>query len=353
MNANLRRPPKIPTPTPRGAALLTAMVIVTVVASLSAAMVWQQWRAVQVESAERARAQSYWLLSGSRDWARLILSEDAKGSKIDHLGEPWAVPLAEARLSTFLAADKQNTVADDDEGVEAFLSGRIIDLQSRYNLKNLFDSTGHPIEQEERTLQRLCELAKTPNGTAQALIDGFQSAQTVDPAAAQQKPPSGLPGIFPNDYRAPATTPKPTLIMPQTFDDLRWFGLTEQTLEALRPWVTLLPVPTAVNINTAPREVMVAVIEGLDQGLAQRIIQSRQQKPFEKIDDVIAVAPDLSQFLSQSTRIDTKTAFFEITGRLRLDNQVIEERTLVRRNARLVKTWHTERINTVLGDTDG
>ena len=41
----------------RGAALLTAMVIVTLVATLAASMIWQQWRAVQIEAAERSRAQ--------------------------------------------------------------------------------------------------------------------------------------------------------------------------------------------------------------------------------------------------------------------------------------------------------
>ena len=56
-----------------GAALLTAMIIVTLVATLAASMVWQQWRAVQVEGAERARAQSAWILAGALDWARLIL----------------------------------------------------------------------------------------------------------------------------------------------------------------------------------------------------------------------------------------------------------------------------------------
>ena len=90
-----------------GAALLTAMIIVTLVATLAASMVWQQWRAVQVEAAERARTQSAWILAGALDWARLILREDARSGGADHLGEPWAVPLAEARLSTFLAADRQ------------------------------------------------------------------------------------------------------------------------------------------------------------------------------------------------------------------------------------------------------
>lgn len=84
----------------RGAALLTAMVIVTLVTTIAASMVWQQWRAVQVESAERSIAQSYWMLAGALDWARLILREDKGGPPADHLGETWAVPLAEARLST-------------------------------------------------------------------------------------------------------------------------------------------------------------------------------------------------------------------------------------------------------------
>ena len=63
----------------QGAALLTAMVIVTLVATLASAMVWQQWRAVQVESAERARAQALWILDGAIDWARLVTFNSACG----------------------------------------------------------------------------------------------------------------------------------------------------------------------------------------------------------------------------------------------------------------------------------
>src|SRR5258706_14934194 len=109
-----------------GAALLTAMIIVTLVATLAAGMIWQQWRAVQVEVAERSRLQSAWILSGALDWARLILREDVKaGGGADHLGEPRAVPLAEARLSTFLRVDKNNA----DDGPEAFPSRKILHAQ--------------------------------------------------------------------------------------------------------------------------------------------------------------------------------------------------------------------------------
>ena len=39
----------------RGAALLAAMLTVTLVATFAAAAMWQQWRAVEVETAERGR----------------------------------------------------------------------------------------------------------------------------------------------------------------------------------------------------------------------------------------------------------------------------------------------------------
>ena len=71
----------------QGAALLMAMVIVTLVATLSATMVWQQWRAVHVESAERVRTQATWVLSGALDWAMLILREDQRSGGHQWQGE--------------------------------------------------------------------------------------------------------------------------------------------------------------------------------------------------------------------------------------------------------------------------
>jgi general secretion pathway protein K len=166
-----------------GAALLTAMIIVTLVATMASAMVWRQYRAVQIEAAERARAQASWILQGSLDWARLILREDARADRdaqrrgeqaVDHLGEVWAVPLAEARLSTFLAADKSNA----DDGPEAFLSGSLEDAQSRYNLRHLLSGKVVP-PLEQRVLERLIVSAGAAPGTAALIINKLRSAYAV------------------------------------------------------------------------------------------------------------------------------------------------------------------------------
>ena len=111
-----------------GAALLAAMLTVTLVATLAAAALWQQWRSVEVETSERARVQAAWILVGALDWSRLILSEDGRSGGPDHLAEPWAVPLQEARLSTFLAAGDGDGVQDNTTDTrDAFLSGQIVD----------------------------------------------------------------------------------------------------------------------------------------------------------------------------------------------------------------------------------
>lgn len=288
-----------------GAALLMAMIIVTLVATLAAGMVWQQWRAVQVEGAERARAQSAWILSGALDWARLILREDARTGGADHLGEPWAVPLAEARLSTFLAADKNNT----DDGPDAFLSGSIVDMQSRYNLANLLDPQGRVLLTEQRVLQRLFETAGVAPDLAIQISNGLRDSW-----------------VGPGGERTAATNPT---IGPQMVTQLTWLGLDQATLNRIQPYVVLLPIRTPVNLNTASREVLAAVIDGLDLSSAERLTQVRQRTPFEALEDAQVVLP--ASVLLDAQRVGINSVYFEVRGRLRLGDKSLEESSLVER----------------------
>ena len=285
-----------------GAALLMAMIIVTLVATLAVSMVWQQWRAVQVEVAERARTQASWILSGALDWSRLILREDARSRRPTALTEPWAVPLAEARLSTFLAADGANT----DDAPEAFLSGSITDAQSRYNLMSLVPQ-GKIAKEELEAFERLCQAVGVDSGVAARIAAGLHDALA-----------SGG-GDAPN----PAAP-----LLPATVAQLSWLGIDAATLHLLEPFVVLLPVATPVNVNTAPREVLVAVIKGLDLATAERLLQIRQRTPFR---DVPAFAAQIPTLTPLSAQLTTLSNYFEVRGRLRLADRVLEQRSLVRR----------------------
>ena len=317
----------------RGAALLTAMIIVALIAVLASSMVWQQWRAVQVEAAERSRVQSAWILSGALDWARLILREDARPQlKVDSLDEPWAVPLAEARLSTFLAADKSNA----DDAPEAFLSGAITDAQARYNLNNLV-TAGSIDPVELATLQRLCEYVGVSADVAGRIASGLRDA--LPPPA----PSAGASAAAPGTGAAASPSAADPPLLPRSVAQLAWLGIDAESLRTLEPYVVLLPAPTRPNINTASREVIAAAIPGLDFAIAERILQTRQRAPFRSPPEVKALAPGLPD--DSFNRIAVNSDFFEVRGRLRLGDLALEQRSLVQRVGLNVVVLQRERVS--------
>ncbi|HIV69563.1 MAG TPA: type II secretion system minor pseudopilin GspK [Candidatus Aquabacterium excrementipullorum] len=305
----------------RGAALLAAMVIVTIVVTIASSMVWQQWRAVQVESAERGVAQSQWILRGALDWGRLILRAD--NSTVDHLGEPWAVPLAEARISSFLASDQGNNSADE-EGPEAFLSGQIYDVQARVNLWALIDNQGDINLIQLAVLQRLCEYLSLPTSVADLIAQSLRRAWL-----ARSDDPVMLAKLGGNSGRQQAP------VMPQTVDQLVWLGVDAGVVERLRPYVALLvddhgdPLPEGVvNLNTSPREVLAAALE-IDLGRADRLVQYRQRNPFKDVNEISNVLGTAAGQTANGVAVTSN--YFEITGRLRLEDSVMQKRYLVRR----------------------
>jgi general secretion pathway protein K len=109
---------------------------------------------------------------------------------------------------------------------------------------------------------------------------------------------------------------------------LSWIGVDPQSLSALVPLVDILPTRTPVNVNTAPREVLAALL-GIDLGSAERLVQMRQKTAFEALDKVQQqLRPDV---VLKETRVNVGSSFFIVTGRLRLDERVLEERSVVQR----------------------
>ncbi|MDO9438366.1 type II secretion system minor pseudopilin GspK [Hydrogenophaga sp.] len=325
-----RNPAWAPARYQRGAALLLAMLVVTLVATLAAAALWQQWRAAEVEQAERQRMQAGWILTGALDWARLILREDARDNQssgnADHLGEPWATPLEEARLSSFLAADKNNN-ADDIR--EAFLSGEVVDMQSRMNFLNVVRTVGSGAqakvelsEADMRSFTKLYELLGLPTSELNAAANELRTTMSLaltDPL------------------------PSRTALVPKKFSQLGWLGIGRASLAALEMHVAVLPTRTTININTASAQVLAASIPGLDLAQARQVVATRARQPFKSLADVTAALPELPAQLSDLYH-GVRSNHFEVRGRLRLDNTIIEERSLVVRNNLDVRVYSRERF---------
>jgi general secretion pathway protein K len=303
-----------------GAALLSAMLTVTLVATFAAAALWQQWRSVEVEIAERARVQVAWLLVGALDWSRLILRIDARAGTTDHLAEPWAVALQESRLSTFLAADKNNTGGQTaEEQVDAFLSGHIVDAQSKLNVFNLVEA-GQVSEPDLTAFKKLFAHFNLPATELEGFVAHLKAALNAD-------------------AKAPATT----TLMPQRVRQLTWLGLQPQTLTKLTPYITLLFERTTVNINTAPAEVILASVPGIGLAEAKLTVFARESAHFTSLEDADKRVPAL-KLTGKDKQFSLATHFFEVTGRIRLEQTVVQEQSLVQRDVQNnVKTLWRER----------
>lgn len=312
----------------RGAALISAMLVVTLVATLASVALWQQWRHVEVESAERHRVQSSWLLNGALDWSRLILREDAMagmsgsassgGGNADHLAEPWALPLKEAKLSTFLAQDQQLREGDP----EVFLSGQITDAQSRINLTNWYEASDGKVsakmnEPMQLALVRLFNVLDLPRTELERLATAWraaaQSARVSNPAMGQA-----------SEGMASGAS-----LLPQQITQLQWLGLSADTVQRLSPYVTILPEVTPVNLNTASAEVIYATVPGLDLAAAQQFVQQRTRTHFSNLTDA---SKALGGKTLEARWHTVGTRFFEVWGRLRMEERTQEETALILRD---------------------
>jgi general secretion pathway protein K len=284
----------------RGAALLIAMLILTLLATAASAMVWHQQRAVEVEAAERARAQAGLILAGAQDWARLMLRADADRAFPPSAG--WVRRLEESRLSQFLAVDRDNSA---DGTLEVFLSGEIDDAQARYNLRRLVADDGKPVAAELAGLRRLCQAAGASTDLADRLAEGLAAAWHERGEAAP------LPPARP--------------------EQLAWLGVAADQLALIAPYVTLLPERTPVNANTAEAPALVAAIDGLDLANAQRIVQALRRAPAASTTALRELLPP--HVTSDDARVGVQSRHFDVLGRLRFEDRVLEERWLLQRRS--------------------
>ena len=293
-----------------GAALLSAMLTVTLVATFASAAVWQQYRGLEVETAERGRQQSWLILTGALDWARLILREDARSGGVDHLGEPWAVPLEEARLANFLAVDGNTS----DIERNAFLSGSITDMQSRFNIANLVEG-GVQSKTGFASFRRLFELLNLPPETFVTVSENYLSAS---------KPPGD-------------SSNGSNFLQPQRIDQLAWLGVDAGVLALLAPHITILPMRSPVNLNTASALVIAATTPGLAIADAEKLVAARARKHFSDVSDARQILGRADVSFADGVH-GVASRYFEVTGLLRIDQLTVSERSLVMRDGMAVST---------------
>lgn len=235
----------------RGAAVITAMLVVALAATAASFMMWQNhlWLR-QVDNLEH-QAQARWIARAAINWGRAILDEDSR--EVDHGGEKWAVRLPPL----------------DAEGGD--VTGSLRDAQGLINLNNLVRD-GKVSQGDLAQLRRLMTLLGLDPGLLNALVDWMDADSEVT-----------LPGGA-EDMQYLALTP-PARAANRALGDVselyRVQGFTPELVERMRPFVTALPGATTVNVNSAGAEVLATLCEGLQLADAKLLVERRGSGHFK------------------------------------------------------------------------
>ncbi|MBN8766430.1 MAG: type II secretion system minor pseudopilin GspK [Thiobacillus sp.] len=284
-------------------AVITAILVVALVASAASFMAWQQQLWLRQVENLGAQAQSRVVALAALQWARSALAQDARSSSVDHLGEGWAQPLSPLPV----------------EGGE--LSGGLSDQQGLFNLNSLVRE-GKASAADLAVFQKLLDLLQLPPGLAGAVVDW------IDPDAEPTYPG----GAEDMDYLALDPPYRAANRALTTVDGLyRIKGFDAARVERLRAFVTALPQATPVNVNTAPAEVLAAVA-GLSLDQARALVAARKARHFADLADFRARLPQPEAPLNE-TLLSVDSRYFLVTGHARFGRAKAGCQALLEREA--------------------
>jgi general secretion pathway protein K len=274
----------------RGVAVVLAMGTIALAAMAAAAIMVTQGTWARQNQLAASHEQALALVSAGVDWARAVLADDRRLGNVDHLGEPWALRLAPIPI--------------DEGAVNGSLAGYLEDQQGRFNLNNLV-AGGKIVPAQLEHFRRLLDILGFSTNQAAVLCDSL--ADWLDADGEQR--PNGAEDDY---YRA---MQPPYLAANQPLVDLSELalvrGFDDDVRARLATFVSALPRTTAVNVNTAPPEVLAAVIDGLGLDDARSLVAQRERAYFRDIADFGRALPQGVTAATGSVAVGSD--FFSVT----------------------------------------
>ncbi len=290
-----------------GVAVLTAMLVVTLGTLIAVNLMWNASLDQRRTGAALAGDQALLYLQGAEAWAGDILRQDQIESQTDHLGEVWAVELAPMPV---------------DGGL---ISGRIEDLQGRFNLNNLITPQGVEDPLARRQFERLLESLEIDPTLAGVVVDWLDAdTETSFPGGGED---ASYAGMDP-PYRTPNTIiSTPSELMANA-------GFDRDLYRAISPYVTALPPGTRLNVNTASVVLLASLSDDIDVARADALVQERGTADFPNIDQTFEGLVEADVL----GRIDGVSRYFLLTGSIVLGTHQLTMYSLLERdNSGLVR----------------
>ena len=285
----------------KGVALITAMMIVAITGIISSNLLWDNILDTRRTMTTLSRDQGVQIALGVESWILTLLKDDAVNTKSDHLNEFWAKELPPLPI----------------DGGEVF--GEITDLQAKFNVNNLISSDGKINEYSLNQFKRLLSLLNINNNLASELIDW------IDP---DQYPT--FPGGAEDDEYTKLIPPYRTSNQPMISisEILSLKTITKTDYRVLKKFITALPSPTKINVNTADPLILESLGDGITKNDTQRLIKERDPSGFND-----AANSFRSLLLPENlSKISGTTNYFQLKLIIRIDTVSITMFSVIKRD---------------------
>ena len=287
----------------KGVALITVMLILALATILAVSMSSRQQLDIHRSANVFNFEQAYQYVSGAESWAKQILMRDQQDNKIDSFEDAWATVLPPLPI----------------EGGQ--MSGQIEDLQARFNINNLV-LNGKPDKLYIERFKRLLRNLGLNEDMATVLVDWIDANEKV-----------GFLGAEDNEYLN-LSPPYRTAnhVMEDVSELLLVKGVDFESYEKLRPFVCVLELNTAINVNTASAEVLSSIVKDITLEDAEELVKDRNKKTYETLDDFLQ-HPLLKQKKVKNEGLSVSSNYFQLNSTAQIERISVEYSTIIRRDS--------------------
>ncbi len=273
----------------RGMVLLLVLLVVALLATLLVELSFSTLVDMRLAETFRDTTRANYLARGGLEVGKMLLQDD--GNAYDSTDELWAIGI------------QQYPVADGSVTIE------ITDLGGRVDLNRLVTSQGNiDVVIKDRYLRLLEQLDVDNSDTLIAtLIDWIDPDDVPEVQGAE------------NSVYISRTVPHQCKNGPlDSLDELALVeGYDSELLARLRPHVTAYG-SAQINVNTASREVLVALADEMDVTAVETLLAARQEEPLTAVSQVKDLPGMESLYGFIHSFIDVKSQRYQIasTGRV-------------------------------------
>ncbi len=289
----------------RGVALITALLVMALMATLGANLAWEGYLDVRRTMTMLFHEEGSQAAFGAESWVMSLLLDDAQDSETDHFGEIWALEMP--------------VLPVESDTIQGVLQGNIQDLQGRFNVNNLVSRNGKIDKDSVDQFRRLLAALDLDPRIADRAADWIDADQEAELSGAEDAIYSGM--IPP--YRA--ANQKLTTVSELAALE----GMDKATMDILLPHVTALPGRTDINVNTATGPVLQSLSDDISAQVAESLMSEREETGFANVET--AFAPYLGQ--EEARELQETSDFFQLKVIVQIDTVRITYYSVLWRDA--------------------